>query len=56
MLGRADAELALGSFRQLANGNAGHAINDSIAINDCKLLVADAAVTASQANNFHELI
>ena len=36
MLGGADAQLALGSFGQLPDGNASHAINDITAINDCK--------------------
>jgi hypothetical protein len=35
MLRRADFQLALGALRQLTNGNAGHAINDITAINDC---------------------
>lgn len=34
VLGGADAELALGGFRKLTNGDAGHAINDSSAIID----------------------
>jgi hypothetical protein len=37
MLGGADAELALGALRQLADGDAGHDINDIIAINDCTM-------------------
>lgn len=35
----AEAEAALGVFGQFADGDAGHAINDSTAIIDCKELV-----------------
>lgn len=35
MLGGTDPQLALGALGQLTDGNAGHAINDITAINDC---------------------
>ena len=38
MLRRTNPELAFGAFFQLTNGNAGHAINDIIAIIDCIIL------------------
>jgi hypothetical protein len=38
MLRSPDLQLALGALRQLTDGNASHAINDSIAINDCNKL------------------
>ncbi len=37
MLCGANAELALGGFRKLADRYAGHEINDSIAIIDCTI-------------------
>ena len=36
MAGGAGAELALRAFFELADGYAGHDINDSTAVNDCK--------------------
>ena len=41
MLRGADAKLALGSFGKLTDGDAGHDINDSIAIIDCTTIVVD---------------
>jgi hypothetical protein len=36
MTGRTHTELALRALLKLADGNTGHDINDSIAVNDCK--------------------
>ena len=38
MLRRPDLQLPLGALRQLTDGDAGHAINDITAINDCTSL------------------
>jgi hypothetical protein len=42
MLRRSDLQLALGALRQLTDGDAGHAINDITAINDCTSCVSSA--------------
>ena len=44
MTGRAHTELALRAFLKLADGYAGHDINDSIAVNDCREQVKKAEV------------
>lgn len=45
MLRGANLQLALGAFGQLTDGDAGHAINDITAINDCTAMIFYALVT-----------
>jgi sugar phosphate isomerase/epimerase len=53
VLSGTDAQFALGGFGKPTNGNAGHAINDITAINDCNTLSRSFGTSRAEGYNRH---